>query len=138
MRTPPPARSPPGCPQDVTAAELLQRLSVAAGEELLFLQLPDTLPGQPPSQDSKPGRAELQSDDGQLLLVKQEKGQVRAAGGFGVGGRPAVPPPHSVCPPPPRRPGRRTAAARWRTSPRGSWANWWCADPGGCSWCWAG
>ena len=93
---PPPARSPPGCPQDVTAAELLQRLSVAAGEELLFLQLPDTLPGQPPSQDSKPGRAELQSDDGQLLLVKQEKGQVRAAGGFGVGGRPAVPPPHSV------------------------------------------
>lgn len=72
---PPPARSPPGCPQDVTAAELLQRLSVAAGEELLFLQLPDTLPGQPPSQDSKPGRAELQSDDGQLLLVKQEKGQ---------------------------------------------------------------
>ncbi|XP_031463858.1 DNA-directed RNA polymerase III subunit RPC4 [Phasianus colchicus] len=71
----PPARSPPGRPQDVTAAELLRRLSVAGGEELLFLQLPDSLPGQPPAQDSKPSRAELQSDDGQLLLVKQEKGQ---------------------------------------------------------------
>lgn len=94
---PPPARSPPSCPQDVSAAELLQRLSVAAGEELLFLQLPDTLPGQPPSQDSKPSRAELQGDDGQLLLVKQEKGQVRAAGGgFGAGGRPCDATP---CPP---------------------------------------
>lgn len=70
---PPPLRSPPVCPQDVTAAQLLQRLSASAGEELLFLQLPDTLPGQPPTQDSKAGRAELQGDDGKGL--KQEKGQ---------------------------------------------------------------
>ncbi|KAM6294644.1 DNA-directed RNA polymerase III subunit RPC4, partial [Aegotheles albertisi] len=69
------AKGPPGVPRDVSVAELLQRLSVVGEEELLFLQLPDTLPGQPPSQDTKPPRAELQSEDGQVLLVKQEKSQ---------------------------------------------------------------
>ncbi|RLV62817.1 hypothetical protein DV515_00018912 [Chloebia gouldiae] len=68
-------KGPPGFPRDVAAAELLQRLSLAAEEELLFLQLPDTLPGQPPSHDSKPCKAELHSEDGQVLLVKQEKSQ---------------------------------------------------------------
>ncbi|XP_036252588.1 DNA-directed RNA polymerase III subunit RPC4 isoform X2 [Molothrus ater] len=68
-------KGPPGFPRDVSAAELLQRLSLAQEEELLFLQLPDTLPGQPPSHDSKPSKAELHSEDGQVLLVKQEKSQ---------------------------------------------------------------
>uniref|UniRef100_A0A8C5IK45 RNA polymerase III subunit D n=1 Tax=Junco hyemalis TaxID=40217 RepID=A0A8C5IK45_JUNHY len=68
-------KGPPGFPRDVSAAELLQRLSLAQEEELLFLQLPDTLPGQPPSQDTKPSKAELHSEDGQVLLVKQEKSQ---------------------------------------------------------------
>ncbi|NXB66721.1 RPC4 polymerase, partial [Struthidea cinerea] len=68
-------RGPPGFPRDVSAAELLQRLSLAAEEELVFLQLPDTLPGQPPSHDSKPVKSELHSEDGQVLVVKQEKSQ---------------------------------------------------------------
>ncbi|XP_068030557.1 DNA-directed RNA polymerase III subunit RPC4 isoform X1 [Anomalospiza imberbis] len=68
-------KGPPGFPRDVSAAELLQRLSLAAEEELVFLQLPDTLPGQPPSHDSKPSKSELHSEDGQVLLVKQEKSQ---------------------------------------------------------------
>ncbi|KFP86246.1 DNA-directed RNA polymerase III subunit RPC4, partial [Acanthisitta chloris] len=68
-------RGPPGIPRDVGVAELLQRLSLVSEEELLFLQLPDTLPGQPPSHDTKPCKAELHSEDGQVLLLKQEKSQ---------------------------------------------------------------
>ncbi|NWI45147.1 RPC4 polymerase, partial [Picathartes gymnocephalus] len=68
-------KGPPGFPRDVSAAELLQRLSLAAEEELVFLQLPDTLPGQPPTHDSKPVKSELHNEDGQVVLVKQEKSQ---------------------------------------------------------------
>ncbi|XP_064328702.1 DNA-directed RNA polymerase III subunit RPC4 isoform X1 [Phalacrocorax carbo] len=69
------AKGPPGFPQDVSVAELLQRLSLSAEEELLFLQLPDTLPGQPPTQDTKPIKTELQNEEGQVVVVKQEKSQ---------------------------------------------------------------
>ncbi|NXP42289.1 RPC4 polymerase, partial [Leiothrix lutea] len=62
-------------PRDVSAAELLQRLSLGAEEELVFLQLPDTLPGQPPTHDSKPIKSELHNEDGQVVVVKQEKSQ---------------------------------------------------------------
>uniref|UniRef100_A0A8B9UYF3 RNA polymerase III subunit D n=1 Tax=Anas zonorhyncha TaxID=75864 RepID=A0A8B9UYF3_9AVES len=71
-----PARGPPGFPRDIPVAELLQRLSLAAEDELLFLQLPDTLPGQPPTQDTKPIKTELQTEEGQVVVVKQEKSQV--------------------------------------------------------------
>uniref|UniRef100_A0A8C3C220 RNA polymerase III subunit D n=1 Tax=Cairina moschata TaxID=8855 RepID=A0A8C3C220_CAIMO len=70
-----PARGPPGFPRDIPVAELLQRLSLAAEDELLFLQLPDTLPGQPPTQDTKPVKTELQTEEGQVVVVKQEKSQ---------------------------------------------------------------
>nr|XP_038023042.1 DNA-directed RNA polymerase III subunit RPC4 [Anas platyrhynchos]XP_038023043.1 DNA-directed RNA polymerase III subunit RPC4 [Anas platyrhynchos]XP_038023044.1 DNA-directed RNA polymerase III subunit RPC4 [Anas platyrhynchos] len=70
-----PARGPPGFPRDIPVAELLQRLSLAAEDELLFLQLPDTLPGQPPTQDTKPIKTELQTEEGQVVVVKQEKSQ---------------------------------------------------------------
>ncbi|NXK86459.1 RPC4 polymerase, partial [Formicarius rufipectus] len=68
-------KGPPGFPRDVPVAELLQRLSLQAEEELLFLQLPDTLPGQPPTHDSKPIKSELHNEDGQVVVVKQEKSQ---------------------------------------------------------------
>ncbi|NXE30870.1 RPC4 polymerase, partial [Ardeotis kori] len=68
-------KGPPGFPRDVSVAELLQRLSLASEEELLFLQLPDTLPGQPPTQDTKPIKTELQNEEGQVVVVKQEKSQ---------------------------------------------------------------
>ncbi|XP_052662640.1 LOW QUALITY PROTEIN: DNA-directed RNA polymerase III subunit RPC4 [Harpia harpyja] len=68
-------KGPPGFPRDISVAELLQRLSLSAEEELLFLQLPDTLPGQPPTQDTKPIKTELQNEEGQVVVVKQEKSQ---------------------------------------------------------------
>lgn len=57
-------------------AELLRELSLRKDEELLFLQLPDTLPGQPPTQDIKPIKTEAQGEDGQMVLIKQEKDRV--------------------------------------------------------------
>ncbi|XP_069733460.1 DNA-directed RNA polymerase III subunit RPC4 isoform X2 [Phaenicophaeus curvirostris] len=72
---PPQTKGPPGFPRDVSVAELLQRLSLSTEEELLFLQLPDTLPGQPPTQDTKPIKMELQNEEGQMVVVKQEKSQ---------------------------------------------------------------
>lgn len=77
MKAPPrAARKTPGLPKDVSVAELLRELSLTQEEELLFLQLPDTLPGQPPTQDIKPIKTEVQSEDGQMLVVKQEKDRV--------------------------------------------------------------
>ncbi|KAB0396265.1 hypothetical protein E2I00_018971 [Balaenoptera physalus] len=67
------ARKTPGLPKDVSVAELLRELSLTQEEELLFLQLPDSLPGQPPTQDVKPIKTEVQSEDGQMVVIKQEK-----------------------------------------------------------------
>lgn len=77
MKAPPrTARKTPGLPKDVSVAELLRELSLTQEEELLFLQLPDTLPGQPPTQDIKPIKTEVQSEDGQMVVIKQEKDRV--------------------------------------------------------------
>uniref|UniRef100_A0A5F4W9R4 RNA polymerase III subunit D n=2 Tax=Callithrix jacchus TaxID=9483 RepID=A0A5F4W9R4_CALJA len=74
MKAPPKAaRKTPGLPKDISVAELLRELSLTKEEELLFLQLPDTLPGQPPTQDIKPIKTEVQGEDGQMVLIKQEK-----------------------------------------------------------------
>ncbi|NXP47662.1 RPC4 polymerase, partial [Heliornis fulica] len=75
LPTPPQTKGPPGFPRDVSVSELLERLSLSTEEELLFLQLPDTLPGQPPTQDTKPIKTELQNEEGQVMVVKQEKSQ---------------------------------------------------------------
>lgn len=75
-RKPSLAKAPPPFPQDMSMAELLQKLSFSKEDELLFLQLPDTLPGQPPTQDTKPIKTEVQNEDGQMMLIKQEKSQV--------------------------------------------------------------
>jgi hypothetical protein len=70
------ARKTPGLPKDVSVAELLRELSLTKDEELLFLQLPDTLPGQPPTQDIKPVKTEVQGEDGQMVVIKQERDRV--------------------------------------------------------------
>ncbi|XP_070621250.1 DNA-directed RNA polymerase III subunit RPC4 isoform X1 [Erythrolamprus reginae] len=70
-----PTKTPPPYPHDVSLADLLPRLSLSKEEELLFLQLPDTLPGQPPTQDTKPLKTEVQNEDGQVMVIKQEKAQ---------------------------------------------------------------
>ncbi|XP_048368686.1 DNA-directed RNA polymerase III subunit RPC4 [Sphaerodactylus townsendi] len=69
------AKEPPPFPQNMSVAELLQKLNFCKEDELLFLQLPDTLPGQPPTQDSKPIKTEVQNEDGQMMMIKQEKSQ---------------------------------------------------------------
>lgn len=73
---PAPVKAPPPFPQDVSVAELLQRLNLGKEDELFFLQLPDTLPGQPPTQNLKPIKTEVQNEDGQVMMIKQEKTQV--------------------------------------------------------------
>ncbi|XP_078285219.1 DNA-directed RNA polymerase III subunit RPC4 [Rhinoraja longicauda] len=68
-------RKAPVTPKDLSVAELLQELNLSKDDELLFLQLPDTLPGQAPTFEEKPTKAEVQNEDGQTVLLKQEKNQ---------------------------------------------------------------
>ncbi|MEE6510845.1 hypothetical protein FKM82_031159, partial [Ascaphus truei] len=75
---PPVVRRPPER-KDVSLPELLETLRVSGEERLLFLQLPDTLPGQPPTQDSRPIKSEVQSEDGHTLLVKDKVQEAQAA-----------------------------------------------------------
>ncbi|XP_072342079.1 DNA-directed RNA polymerase III subunit RPC4 [Scyliorhinus torazame] len=65
----------PTVAEEVSVSELLEELSVCKDDELLFLQLPDTLPGQAPTRDEKPLKAEVQTEDGQTVVLKQEKAQ---------------------------------------------------------------
>ncbi|XP_063787877.1 DNA-directed RNA polymerase III subunit RPC4 [Pseudophryne corroboree] len=61
--------------KDVSLPELLESLRISGEETLFFMQLPDTLPGQPPTQDSRPVKTEVQSEDGHMLLVKDKETQ---------------------------------------------------------------
>lgn len=36
------------------------------------MQLPDSLPGQPPTKEHRPVKTEVQSEDGQSVLLKTE------------------------------------------------------------------
>ncbi|KAE8619268.1 hypothetical protein XENTR_v10009709 [Xenopus tropicalis] len=64
----------PPVTKDVSFPEMLESLRVSDEECLFFVQLPDTLPGQPPSLETRPTKTEVQSEDGHMLLVK-DKGQ---------------------------------------------------------------
>lgn len=66
------AFKPPPLPEPDVLPDLLQRWSLSKGEELFFMQLPDSLPGQPPTQDRRPAKTEVQSEDGQSVLLKTE------------------------------------------------------------------
>ncbi|KAM6930433.1 DNA-directed RNA polymerase III subunit RPC4 [Xenentodon cancila] len=63
---------PPPLPEPELLPDLLQRWSLSKEEELLFIQLPDSLPGQPPTKEHKPVKTEVQSADGQSVLLKTE------------------------------------------------------------------
>ncbi|KAM3925518.1 DNA-directed RNA polymerase III subunit RPC4 isoform 1-T1 [Leptodactylus fuscus] len=65
--------------KDFSLPELLESLQVSGEDTLFFMQLPDTLPGQPPTQDSRPVRTEVQSEDGHMLLVKDKGQEANAA-----------------------------------------------------------
>lgn len=73
-----PAVKKPPERKDVSLPDLLETLQISGEDTLFFMQLPDTLPGQPPTQESRPVRTEVQSEDGHMLLVK-DKGQEASA-----------------------------------------------------------
>ncbi|XP_058492258.1 DNA-directed RNA polymerase III subunit RPC4 [Solea solea] len=66
------AYKPPPLPEPEVLSELMHRWSLSKGEELFFIQLPDSLPGQPPTQEHRPVKTEVQSEDGQAVLLKTE------------------------------------------------------------------
>lgn len=65
----------PPLPEPDLLLDLLQAWSHCKEEELLLMQLPDSLPGQPPTSDARPTKTTVQSEDGQNMLQKTE-GQV--------------------------------------------------------------
>ncbi|XP_073445034.1 DNA-directed RNA polymerase III subunit RPC4 isoform X3 [Dendrobates tinctorius] len=79
----PPGKAPavkkPPEKKDISLPELLESLQVSGEDALFFMQLPDTLPGQPPTQDSRPVRTEVQGEDGHMLLVKDKSQEANAA-----------------------------------------------------------
>ncbi|KAK1787048.1 hypothetical protein P4O66_017427 [Electrophorus voltai] len=69
---------PPPLPAPHSLPELLQVWGQCKEEELLFMQLPDSLPGQPPTSDVRPTKTTVQSGDGQTMLQKTEDKQEEA------------------------------------------------------------
>ncbi|XP_070689942.1 DNA-directed RNA polymerase III subunit RPC4 [Pempheris klunzingeri] len=69
---------PPPLPEPEVLPDLLDRWSLSKGEELFFMQLPDSLPGQPPTKEHKPVKTEVQSEDGQSVLLKTESQEEEA------------------------------------------------------------
>uniref|UniRef100_A0A8C8HKU4 DNA-directed RNA polymerase III subunit RPC4 n=2 Tax=Oncorhynchus tshawytscha TaxID=74940 RepID=A0A8C8HKU4_ONCTS len=67
-----PTFRPPPLPEPEVLSELLESWSQTKEEELFFIQLPDSLPGQPPTQEVRPVKTEMQSEDGQSMLLKTE------------------------------------------------------------------
>lgn len=63
---------PPPLPEPEVLSDLLHRWSLSKADELFFMQLPDSLPGQPPTKEYRPVKTEVQSEDGQSMLQKTE------------------------------------------------------------------
>lgn len=62
----------PSLPEPELLPDLLEVWNHCKEEELLFMQLPDSLPGQPPTSDVRPTKTEVQSSDGQTMLQTTE------------------------------------------------------------------
>ncbi|XP_033828253.1 DNA-directed RNA polymerase III subunit RPC4 [Periophthalmus magnuspinnatus] len=63
---------PPPLPEPEVLPDLMHKWSLSKGEELFFMQLPDSLPGQPPTKENKPVKTEVESETGQSMLLKTE------------------------------------------------------------------
>lgn len=63
---------PPPLPDPEVLPNLLHQWSLSKAEKLFFIQMPDSLPGQPPTKEHKPVKTEVQSEDGQSVLLKTE------------------------------------------------------------------
>ncbi len=62
----------PPLPKPDLLPDLLEVWNHCKEEEFLFMQLPDCLPGQPPTSDVRPTKTEVQSSDGQAMMQKTE------------------------------------------------------------------
>ncbi|KAJ8379966.1 hypothetical protein SKAU_G00007440 [Synaphobranchus kaupii] len=67
-----PSFRPPPLPELESLPELLNTWSQSKGEELFFMQLPDSLPGQPPTEDVRPVKKEVHSEDGKTLMKTED------------------------------------------------------------------
>uniref|UniRef100_A0A672K5G2 DNA-directed RNA polymerase III subunit RPC4-like n=1 Tax=Sinocyclocheilus grahami TaxID=75366 RepID=A0A672K5G2_SINGR len=67
---PVPGRGTPACPQQPTLGELFQQLTVSDKEELLFIQLPDTIPGQPKTSSPEKTRKDGKTEDKRASQIK--------------------------------------------------------------------
>lgn len=67
------AFKPPPLPEPEVLHDLLHRWSLSKGDELFFMQLPDSLPGQPPTKEHKPVKTEVQTEDGQSVLKTENQ-----------------------------------------------------------------
>lgn len=63
---------PPPLPEPEVLSDLLHKWSLSKSDQLFFMQLPDSLPGQPPTIEHRPVKTEVQSEDGQSVLLKTE------------------------------------------------------------------
>ncbi|KTG27766.1 hypothetical protein cypCar_00015736 [Cyprinus carpio] len=70
QKYPVPVRGTSACPQQPTVGELFQQLSVSDKEELLFIQLPDTIPGQPKTSSPEKPRKEGKTQDKRSSQMK--------------------------------------------------------------------
>lgn len=59
-------------PNQPTVAELFQKMSVSSEDELLFIQLPDTIPGQPSAHSDKLAKKEPKAEDKQTPSKSQD------------------------------------------------------------------
>lgn len=72
-------------PQQPAVGELFQQLSVSEQEELLFIQLPDAIPGQPASTNTEPSaKKDGKSDDKNSSKLKTQVRMLRGTGKRGV------------------------------------------------------
>ncbi|RXN28842.1 DNA-directed RNA polymerase III subunit RPC4-like isoform X1 [Labeo rohita] len=82
-------RGTSACLQQPTVGELFQKLSVSDKEELLFIQLPDTIPGQPktssPEKTRKDGKAEDKRSSQIKALDQPDKAAVPVLSDFSEG-----------------------------------------------------
>ncbi|KTG36753.1 hypothetical protein cypCar_00024951 [Cyprinus carpio] len=84
-----PVRGTLACTQQPTVGELFHQLSVSDKEELLFIQLPDTIPGQPktssPEKTRKDGKPEDKRSSQKKALDQPDKAAVPMLSDFSEG-----------------------------------------------------
>ncbi|XP_063050619.1 DNA-directed RNA polymerase III subunit RPC4 [Engraulis encrasicolus] len=69
---------PPPLPEPDVLSKLLESCNEPKDVELFFMQLPDSLPGQPPTTEVRQTKTEIQTESGQSLLLKTDSEEPEA------------------------------------------------------------